>query len=34
MADGSSRVFQEAPPVSWRVGERLTLIDGEDPAPD
>jgi len=34
MADGSSRVFQEALPVSWRVGERLTLIDGEDPAPD
>jgi len=28
MADGSSRVFQETLPTSWRVGERLTVIDG------
>jgi hypothetical protein len=28
MADGSSRVFQETFPASWRVGERLVLIDG------
>jgi hypothetical protein len=28
MADGSSGVFQEALPASWRVGERLTVIDG------
>ena len=34
MTDGSSRVFQEALPASWRVGERLTLIDGQDPALD
>jgi hypothetical protein len=34
MADGSSRVFREALPASWRVGERLTLIDGQDPALD
>jgi len=27
-ADGSSGVFQEALPASWRVGERLTVIDG------
>ena len=32
MTDGSIRVFQEALPASWRVGERLTLIDGQDPA--
>ena len=34
MTDGSSRVFREALPASWRVGERLTLIDGQDPALD
>jgi hypothetical protein len=28
MADGSSRVFREQMPVSWRVGERLHYIDG------
>lgn len=27
MRDGSSRVFRETLPASWRVGERLTLID-------
>jgi hypothetical protein len=26
--DGSSRVFQEELPVSWRLGERLIFIDG------
>lgn len=31
MADGSSRVFREQLPVSWRVGERLLFIDGADP---
>ena len=28
MADGSSRVFREQMPVSWRVGERLYYVDG------
>jgi hypothetical protein len=28
MRDGSSRVFQETLPTSWRLGERLTVIDG------
>jgi hypothetical protein len=28
MADGSSSVFQEALPASWRLGERLMVIDG------
>jgi hypothetical protein len=28
MADGSSRVFREQMPVSWRVGEPLNYIDG------
>jgi hypothetical protein len=27
MGDGSARVFQEPLPASWRVGERLILID-------
>lgn len=27
MTDGSSRVFRETLPASWRVGERLTHID-------
>lgn len=31
MADGSSRVFQETLPTSWRLGERLTVIDGAAP---
>jgi len=34
MSDGSRRAFREALPTSWRVGERLTLIDGQDPALD
>lgn len=33
MADGSSRVFREALPVSWRVGERLLFIDGDGAGP-
>jgi hypothetical protein len=28
MADGSSRVFQEALPTTWRLRERLLFIDG------
>ncbi|HUF82183.1 MAG TPA: hypothetical protein VMN03_13690 [Burkholderiales bacterium] len=28
MADGSSRIFREQMPASWRVGERLYYIDG------
>jgi hypothetical protein len=28
MGDGSSRVFQETLPTSWRLGERMTVIDG------
>jgi len=28
MADGSSSVFQEALPASWRLGERVMVIDG------
>jgi hypothetical protein len=28
MRDGSSRVFEEQLPTSWRVGERLIQIDG------
>jgi len=32
MADGTSTLFQEALPVSWRVGERLAVIDGKDPS--
>jgi hypothetical protein len=31
MADGSSSVFQEALPASWRLGERLTVIGGDRP---
>jgi hypothetical protein len=30
MADGSSRVFREQAPVSWRVRERLIFIDAND----
>jgi hypothetical protein len=28
MTDGSSSVFREALPASWRLGERLTVIAG------
>jgi len=28
MGDGSWRIFQETLPTSWRLGERLTIIDG------
>ena len=28
MGDGSRRIFQETLPTSWRLGERLTIIDG------
>jgi hypothetical protein len=28
VGDGSSRVFREELPVSWRLGERLIVIDG------
>jgi len=28
MADGSSSVFQDAQLVSWRLGERVMVIDG------
>jgi hypothetical protein len=28
MHDGSSSVFQQALPASWRLGERLTVIGG------
>ena len=31
MSDGSSRVFQDALPGSWRLGERLMVIDGTGP---
>jgi hypothetical protein len=31
MTDGSSTVFREALPASWRLGERLTVIDGTRP---
>jgi hypothetical protein len=31
MADGSSNVFQAVLPTSWRVGERLSVIDGTSP---
>ena len=30
-ADGSSSVFREALPASWRVRERVVVIDGTDP---
>jgi len=28
MTDGSSSVFREELPISWRLGERLTVING------
>jgi hypothetical protein len=31
MTDGSSSVFQQALPASWRLGERLTVIGGAGP---
>ena len=31
MTDGSSSVFQQALPASWRFGERLTVIGGVGP---
>ena len=30
MADGSSRVFEEALPTTWRLRERLLFVDGAD----
>lgn len=31
MADGSSSVFQETLPATWRVGERVGVIEGWGP---
>lgn len=31
MGDGSSHVFREEMPMSWRQGERLMFIEGSDP---
>ena len=31
MSDGSIRVFQDSRPGSWRLGERLMVIDGTGP---
>lgn len=31
LGDGSSRVFREDMPVSWRLGERLIYIEGTAP---
>jgi hypothetical protein len=31
MTDGSSSVFQETLPASWRLGERVRVIDGTGP---
>jgi len=31
MGDGSSRVIDDVRPANWRVGERLTFIDGVKP---
>jgi hypothetical protein len=31
MMDGSSRVFEQALPASWRLRERLTIIGGSSP---
>jgi hypothetical protein len=33
MSDGSSRVFEEALPTSWRLGERAVVIDGTGAGP-
>ena len=32
MADGSSRVIEDANPARWRAGERLIVIAGTDPS--
>lgn len=32
LADGSSRVINDANPASWRPGERLIVIDGANPS--
>jgi len=32
MPDGTSSVFQETLPATWRVGERVGVIEGSDPA--
>ena len=32
MADGSSRVIEDANPARWRTGERLIVIAGTDPS--
>jgi hypothetical protein len=32
LADGSSRVFNDAKPARWRSGERVIVIDGADPS--
>ena len=33
MADGSSRVIEDANPARWRTGERLMIIAGANPSP-
>lgn len=33
MADGSSRVIDDANPARWQTGERLIVIAGTDPSP-
>jgi outer membrane lipoprotein SlyB len=32
LADGSSRVINDAKPARWRPGERVIVIDGADPS--
>jgi len=32
MANGSTRVFLETLPASWRLRERLIVIDGDEPS--
>jgi len=34
MANGSGSVFEETLPTTWRVGERLSIIDGTGPPPN
>jgi hypothetical protein len=34
MPDGSTSVFLETLPATWRVGERVGVIEGSDPAPN
>lgn len=34
LADGSSRVINEASPAHWRLGERVIVIDGAHPSSD